>query len=328
MGWGPNSWRQESWRSGEELFPESALSERAVSDLNPTPSDQRSPAKCRLPPNLCPAPLPPHQRSPWPLFRAGRFSRWFLYRNPEALKQGGRPWLYEPRLGGRKLPSEGPWVCGWFLDPTGRAKGLRLDKRAGADGESAQTHGLWPSTKVEGCVFGLGGLIGQGLAPHQPLLLKLGAGGRSQTECTAGRPQESKVPREEVDSCILFIPSGSLSGEQQAAVFNPRRNCPWSRGQLSRWPVGMRGVVSASKQVGVAPILSCKCTGCVTPGLVAWADHPPHPGPLDLLHPALGLLQNEMEVGRLLAPSSHHSPAPMDILVHAWVAREVCPFET
>ena len=89
----------------------------------------------------------------------------------------------------------------------------------------------------------------------------------------------------------------------------------------------MRGVVSASKQVGVAPILSCKCTGCVTPGLVAWADHPPHPGPLDLLHPALGLLQNEMEVGRLLAPSSHHSPSPMDILVHAWVAREVCPLK-
>lgn len=147
-------------------------------------------------------------------------------------------------------------------------------------------------------------------------------------ECTAGRPQESEVPREEVDSCGLSIPSGSLSGEQQAAVFNPRRNCPWSRGQLSRWPVGMRGVVSASKQAGVAPILSCKCTGSVTPGLVAWADHPPHPGPLDLLHPALGLLQNEREVGRLLAPSSHHSPAPMDILVHAWVAREVCPFGT
>lgn len=36
----------------------------------------------------------------------------------------------------------------------------------------------------------------------------------------------------------------------------------------------MRGVVSASRQVGMAPILSCKCTGNITPGLVAWADHP------------------------------------------------------
>ena len=61
----------------------------------------------------------------------------------------------------------------------------------------------------------------------------------------------------------------------------------------------MRGVVSASRQVGMAPILSCKCTGNITPVLVAWADHPHHPGPLllldvDLLHPAPRLHQNEM----------------------------------
>lgn len=37
-------------------------------------------------------------------------------------------------------------------------------------------------------------------------------------------------------------------------------------------------MVSASTQVGVAPILSCKCTGNITPGLVAWADHPHHLG--------------------------------------------------
>ena len=45
-------------------------------------------------------------------------------------------------------------------------------------------------------------------------------------EYTAGRPQESEVPREEVDSWVLSIPSGSLSGEQQAAVFNPQESLP------------------------------------------------------------------------------------------------------
>lgn len=45
-------------------------------------------------------------------------------------------------------------------------------------------------------------------------------------EYTAGRPQESEVPREEVDSCVFSIPSGSLRGEQQAAVFNPQEKLP------------------------------------------------------------------------------------------------------
>lgn len=36
---------------------------------------------------------------------------------------------------------------------------------------------------------------------------------------TAGRPQESEVPREEVDSCVLSIP-GLLRGAT-GAVFNP-----------------------------------------------------------------------------------------------------------
>lgn len=160
---------------------------------------------------------------------------------------------------------------------------------------------FWPSAKVEGCVFGLRGLIGprKGLAPHRPLLLKLGAGGRSQAEYTAGRPQESKVPREEVDSCIPSIPSGSLSGEQQAAMFNPQE-------KLSMEQRTAVQVASRNEGRGL-----CQHAGGCGSHLVLqmhWEYHPgagglgrpsSPPGPLllldlDLLHPAPRLPQNEM----------------------------------
>lgn len=79
---------------------------------------------------------------------------------------------------------------------------------------------------------------------------------------------------------------------------------------------------------GVAPVLSCRRTGSVTPGPVAWGDHPRQPGPLGLLCPAQVLPRSKMEVGRLLALGTHCPPTPMDILVHPWVAKEVSPVGT
>lgn len=101
-------------------------------------------------------------------------------------------------------------------------------------------------------------------------------------------------------------------GSNRQQCLTPRRACPWSRGQLPRWPAGMRGVVSASRQVNVAPIWSCRCPGSVTLGLGAWADHPHHPGPLDLLHPALGYFRMRWRWGDSWL-SAHTTPQPPGI---------------
>lgn len=88
-----------------------------------------------------------------------------------------------------------------------------------------------------------------------------------------------------------------------------RETQSWSRGQLPRWPAGMRGVVSASRQVGVAPVLSCRCPGSVTLGLGAGGRPSATLGPGS--PPSCSrLLQNEMEVGRLFGSQLTPLPSP------------------
>lgn len=91
------------------------------------------------------------------------------------------------------------------LEPTERA--LRLTA-------------FWPSAKVEGCVFGLKGLIDprKGLAPHRPLLLKLGAEDTAKLSTQLGGLRKVKCPGKKL---ILVYPRAPC-GEQQAAVFNPQ----------------------------------------------------------------------------------------------------------
>lgn len=77
---------------------------------------------------------------------------------------------------------------------------------------------LWPSTKVGGCVFGLGGLLdpGKGLASHRPLLLTLGVGGHSQTVSTQlGSLRKVKYPGKKLIPVIPPYPSGSLRGSNR-----------------------------------------------------------------------------------------------------------------
>lgn len=82
--------------------------ERAVSDLNPAPQSRITSKVLPTPTSLSTPATTPHVEVPLGHPSGLEVFRWFLYRNPEALKQSGRPWLYEPRLSARKLPFEGP----------------------------------------------------------------------------------------------------------------------------------------------------------------------------------------------------------------------------